>query len=327
MTHLNRRQFSTFAAAALTGGTVRAQGKRPEVARILVPFAAGGIMDQIARLLGEAMRGDVADVIVVESKSGAAGRIAIDALRHAPADGTTLLIHAGAIQSLYPYTFKQLTYSPFEDVVPVSLTTRIEYGFALGPAVPAEVKTLADYIAWIKKDLARASFATPGSGTPLHFLPLLLGKAINVDMNPIHYRGTAAAFPDLMGGTVPALSAPLPDLIQQLPTGKVRLLATSGPTRNKLTPQVATYAEQGYPELTSTDWYALYANGRTPPVLLDRLSNSVRTALASPAVMTGFSKMNIEPTGSTPAEAVQMAHADDAKASAVVKLLGYVPES
>ena len=180
---ITRRQFNQFAfasAVVAASGSSGAQttNKRPEVAKIFVPFAAGGTLDQIARILSEQLRGDVADTLVVENKSGAAGRIAIDALRAAPACGTTLMIHAGGLQSLYPHTFKQLAYDPFVDVVPVSLTNRLEFGFAVGVGVSAEVRTLTDYIAWVKAEPKRSSFATPGSGTPLHFCPCCSGVTL-----------------------------------------------------------------------------------------------------------------------------------------------------
>lgn len=324
---INRRQFSVLSASALGSGLLRAQGKRPELIKILVPFSAGGTFDQIARLLAEHMRGDLADAIVVDNKSGAAGRIAIDTLRQAPADGLTLMVHASGIQSLYPYTFKQLGYDPFVDIAPVSLTNRLEFGFAVGPAVPVEVKNLKDYVTWVRRDSRNASFATPGSGTPLHFLPLLLGRDIQVEMNPVHYRGTAAALPDLLGGTVPALSAPLHDLVQQITGGKIRILASSGAQRNKLTPQVGTYAEQGFAQLTSGDNYAVFVNGRTPAALQEHISAAVRKALTVPALVSAFAKAYIEPVGSTPAEAVRMARADNAHWATAIKTIGYVPES
>ena len=327
MTSINRRRFSALAAIALTGGLARAQGKRPEIAKILVPFSVGGTFDQIARLLAEYMRGELADAIVVDNKSGAAGRIAIDTLRQSPADGTTLMMHAGGIQSLYPYTFKQLSYDPFADVVPLSLTNRLEFGFAVGPSVPADVTNLKDYIGWVKANPQLSSFGTPGSGTPLHFLPLLLGRDIGVAMNAVHYRGTAAAFPELMGGQIPALSSPVHDLVQQVPSGKVRILATSGAVRNKLTPQVGTYAEQGFAQLTCGDWYAVYASGKMPAALQEQISAMVRKALAAPGLVSAFAKAFIEPVGSTPAEAMKQARADNAQWAAVVKTLAYVPES
>lgn len=326
MSLINRRQFSALCGAAVTANGVFAQARRPEVVKILVPFAAGGGMDQIARLLAEQLRGEIADNVVVDNKAGAAGRIAIEALRQAPGDGSILLIHAIGIQTLYPYTFKNLGYEPFADVVALSTTNPLEFCFTVGPAVPASVTNLKTYVEWVKGDPKRAAFATPGPGTPLHFLPLLLGRNEKIDMNPVHYRGTAAAFPDLLGGQVPALSAPLHDVVQQLPTGKLRILATSGATRSKLTPNVQTYAEQGYPQLTSGDRYAIFGNGKMPVALQEQYSAAIRKALASPTVAKAFALAYIEPMASTPAEALVTARAENERWAKVVKDVGYQPE-
>jgi tripartite-type tricarboxylate transporter receptor subunit TctC len=330
LTTLNRRRFInasvTASAAALALPWTAARAKNPELAKILVPFATGGTMDYIARVLAEQLKGQIADTVIVESKTGAAGQVAIDVLKNAPADGSTLMIHALGIQTLYPYTFKTLRFEPFVDLAAVSTTNKLEFCLAIGPAVPAGVNNLKSYLDWVKGDPRRAAFATPGSGTPLHFLPLLLGRGTNIEMNPVHYRGTAAAIPDLLGGQVPALSSPVHDMVQQLPTGKLRIIATSGAVRNRHTPGTATYAEQGYPELTSGDAYALWVHGKTPAAQQEQISAAVRKALAGPAVQEAFAKVYIDPQSSTPAEALKAARDDNALWARIVKTVGYAPE-
>lgn len=321
---ITRRQTLAIPAAMLASRLVHAQ--TPTLAKILVPYAAGGPFDFVGRQLAEQLRGSLAETVIVDNKPGAAGRLAIGVLMQAPPDGTTLMINAGGIQSLFPYVFKDLKYDPFQDVAPVSLTHKIDFGFAVGPAVPAAVKTLKDYVAWAKTDPVRASFGTPGAGTPLHFLPMLAGRAAGVEMVPIHYRGAATMWPDLFGGVLPALSLPLPSLLQQVATGKVRIIATSGATRNKHSPEVQTYAEQGFPQLTSSDWLAVYVSGRTPRDVQERLSTLVRNALAQPALVESFAKAYMEPFPSTPAQAVELARADNAHWAKAIKALGYTPE-
>jgi tripartite-type tricarboxylate transporter receptor subunit TctC len=323
---INRRQFSALCTATLVSGAANAQSRRPELARIYVPFAAGGGMDQIARLLAETTRGELADNVIVENKSGASGRIAVDALKLMPADGTTLLVHASVVQSLYPFVFKQLSYDALTDLSPVSVVARIEYAFAVGPGVPQEVRTLAEYLAWLKADPKRSSFATPGAGTPLHLMPLLLQRDTKVEMNPVHYRGTSAGLPEVMGGSVPAIYGPLPDLLQQVAGGRLRLLATSGPARNRLTPTVPTFAEQGYPELTMTDWYGIFVNGKTPQPVQEAISLQIRKALTHPVLVAAFEKAYLEPYGSTPAEAMRMVRQDSERFAKLVKTVGYQPE-
>ena len=329
-TPLTRRRFvavsATAGAAALALPWTAARAKNQDLARILVPFAQGGTMDYIARVMADQLKGQIADTVIVESKTGAAGQVAIDVLKNAPADGNTLMIHALGIQTLYPYTFKTLRFEPFVDLAAVSTTNKLEFCLAIGPQVPAGVKDLKGYLEWVKGDPKRAAFATPGAGTPLHFLPLLLGRGTAIDMNPVHYRGVAAAIPDLLGGQVPALSSPLHDMVQQLASGKLRIIATSGATRNRLVPGTATYAEQGYPQLTSGDAYALWVHGKTPPAQQEQISALVRKALAGPAVQDAFAKVYIEAQASTPAEALKAARDDNALWARIVKTVGYTPE-
>lgn len=323
---ITRRTFGVgLAASTLAGGSI-AQERRPEVAKILVPFSVGGTMDLIARLMAEQVRGEVADVVVVENKSGAAGRIAIEALRLATPDGSTLMIHAGGAQTLYPHTMKQLGYDPFGEFVPLTVTNRLEFCLAVGPGTPQGVRTLSDYLDWIRGDPKRAAYATPGAGTPLHFLPMLLGKGRSIQMLPSHYRGTGAFFPDLLGGHVPAASSPLHDVLQQMPTGKLRILATSGGSRSRFTPDVPTYAEQGFPQLTSSDWYAIYVSAKVPQAIQERIGASLRKALGTPSVASAFARAFIEPTPTTQVEAMQMARAGFAQWERVVRELGYQPE-
>jgi tripartite-type tricarboxylate transporter receptor subunit TctC len=327
MTTFNRRQFAALSAAALTPGISTAQPKRSELGKILVAFPPGGTTDQIARLLAEQLRGDVATNIIVDNRPGAAGRIAVQALKAAPSDGSTFLVQALAIQSLYPHTFKQLGYMPFADVACVSTTALLEFCIALGPSVPASIKTLKEYAAWVREDPGpRGSYATPGAGNPLHFMPLVFGRIEKIDLNPVHYRGTTAAIPDLIGGTIPASCTPVNDALPYAKDGKIRILATSGPQRNDLTPNAPTFTELGYPQMTYRDFYSVYVPGKTPLAMQEHLSASIRKALSAPAVVQGFATLYLQPAGSTPAEALKMARADYERWGRVVKDLGYQPE-
>ena len=324
---ITRRRLTILtAAASLAPLSAFGQAKKPDLARILVAFPAGGTTDQIARLLAEQMKGDLATTILVENRPGAAGRLAIQALRQAPADGATLLIQGLGIQSLYPHTIKQLGYDPFGDLVPLSIVSPLEFCLAVGPSVPQTVRTLKDYVAWVRQDPARGSYATPGAGNPLHFMPLLLARTEKLDLNPVHYRGTTAAMPDLVGGHIPAVCAPLNDALMFGQGDKVRMLATSGAKRNKFSPQVPTFEEAGYPQLVYRDHYTVFVNGTTPAAIQDRLGASVRAALETPRLLSGLTSLFLEATPSTSAEALRIAHADYETWGRIVKEVGYQPE-
>lgn len=325
MPKLNRRQFTAAGLGLPLSQGVFAQA-RPELARILVPFPAGGTTDAVARLLGDQLRGDIASTVVVDNRTGAAGRLAIQALKQAPADGLTLMVHASAIQSLYPYVLKQPGYEPWTDVAPVSTLCRIEFCLAVGPAVPASVRTVKDYLAWVGADNKNGAFATGGAGTPGHLLLVVVGQQARVELTPVHYRSGSAAFPDLFGTQVPAIAATLNDAVAQLATGKIRILGTSGDKRSALTPEVPTFAEQGFPQVVNVDYFTVFVHGTTPAAVQERISTSVRKALASPAVAEGFKKLYIEPASSTPQEAMRWARAASEFNSRTVKAVGYIPE-
>jgi tripartite-type tricarboxylate transporter receptor subunit TctC len=321
-----RRLVMLTAAASLAPVSAFGQAKKPDLAKILVAFPAGGTTDQIARLLAEQLKGDLATTVLVENRPGAAGRLAIQALRQAPADGATLLIQGLGIQSLYPHTIKQLGYDPFGDIVPLSIAAPLDFCLAVGPAVPQAVRTLKDYVSWVRQDPARGNYATPGAGNPLHFMPLLLARTEKLDLNPVHYRGTTAAMPDLIGGQIPAACTPLNDALMFGQGDKLRVLATSGARRNKFTPQVPTFAEQGYAQLVYRDHYAFFVHGATPADIQERLGASVRAALATPRLVSGLNNLFLEATPSTSAEALRIARADYDTWGRIVKDVGYQPE-
>ena len=324
---INRRSFASLCAGTFAGFSTTGYAQaRPELAKIFVPFPAGGTTDTMARLLAEQLRGDIADTVVVENKTGAAGRIAIQALRAAPADGLTLMLHASGIQSMYPHVLKQPGYDPFVDVAPVSTLTRIEACYVVGPAVPASVKTLQEYLVWARADNRNATVASPGPGSPHHLFAVVLGQQAKVDLAVAHYRGSTAAFPDVLGGQVAAACTPLNDALMQMATGKIRILATSGDKRTEQTPDVPTFVEQGFPQLVSSDYFTVFVHGKTPTAMQERLSGVVRKALTAPPMVAGFKRLFVEPTGSTPQEAVRLAQAAYEVNGRMVKAVGYSPE-
>ena len=232
---MQRRHFvlSTAAGiAALAQPLARAQGL-PERATILAGFAAGGTVDVTARRVADKLRDVLARSVVVDNRTGAGGQIALSALKTASADGLTLLVTPMSMLGIYPHTYKRLPYDPVADFQPVSQAVRFDFGFAVGPMVPASVKTLQDFIAWCKANPKDANFGSPAAGSVPHFVAELFGRAAGIDLKHVPYRGTQPAITDLIGGTVAAVSGPVGEFLQHLPGGKVRLLATSGAARSK----------------------------------------------------------------------------------------------
>lgn len=327
---MQRRQFvlSTTAAAglALAGTASRAQGL-PETARIYAGFAAGGTVDVTARRIADKLREVLAKSVVVENRTGAGGQIALSALKTATPDGLTLLVTPMSMLGIYPHTYKKLPYEPAVDFQPVSQAVRFDFGFAVGPMVPASVKTLGEFIAWCKANPRDANFGSPAAGSVPHFVAELFGRAAGVDLKHAPYRGTQPAIVDLMGGQIAAVSGPLGEFLQHLPTGKVRLLATSGAARNKFAPDVATYAEQGFKDIVFDEWFGVYMPAKVPADALNRAVTAVRSALSSPEVVDALGKMGLEARASSPAELAALLKRDSERWAPLIKQIGFTADS
>ncbi|GAA0741445.1 twin-arginine translocation pathway signal protein [Ideonella azotifigens] len=325
---LDRRQFllatgGTLAAGALPG---LAQAQNLETARIVVGFPPGGTTDAVARRMADKLRGNYAKVVLVDNKPGAGGRIGVDELRRNPPDGSTLLLTPASIITLYPHIFTKLPYTT-DDVSPVSTACIISFAFGVGPAVPASVKNLKDYFAWVKANPAQAGYATPGAGTPPHFLGMLLSKESGVELNHVPYRGSAPGIQDLVGGQIPAMSSPIGDYLPHLASGKLRVLATSGPKRSRFTPDVPTYAEQGFPALQIQEWYGFFLPGKASPEAVTRAADAIRAAVAQPDVAEAFSQLGFEASAITPADMAKAVKAESAAWGPLVKRVGFTPEA
>lgn len=326
---LNRRQLlASTGAIALATSTPSARAQAlPDSARIYAGFAPGGTVDVTARRVAEKLRDVVAKAVVVENRSGAGGQLALAALKSAPADGLTMLVTPMSMVGIYPHTYKKLAYDPFTDFAPVSQVARLDFGLAVGPGVPASVHTLPEFVAWCKANPAQANFGSPASGSVPHFVGELFSRAASIEMKHVPYRGTQPAIVDLMGGQVASVSAPVGDFLQHLPSGKVRLLASSGSARSRFAPNVPTYAEQGYADIVFDEWFGLYVPVKTPADAVTRLSAAMRTALGSQDLIDALAQMGLEARRSTPAELAALLKKDSARWAPLIKSIGFSAES
>ena len=336
MPHFNRRQslhFSLAVAASLALPRVQAQiqppplpQSLPDSARILVGFPPGGAPDIIARRLAEGLTGKLAKSVIVENKPGAAGRLVVDAARQAAADGSTLLLNPAGVLTINPHTYKKLNYDPFKDFAPLSLVATIDFGFAIGAAVPAEVKTLADFARWAKANPGKVSYGSPAAGSPAHFAGDVMNRALELDLTHVPYRGAAPMLNDLMGGQVAGGILTLGDMVQQEKAGKLRLLASTGPARSRFAPTLPTFGEQKVAGLELRDWFALYLSGTPAPEVLARVAPLVRSVVASEAFVQALASSSLEAKSSSPQELDQLARTDHARWAPIVKASGFVAD-
>jgi tripartite-type tricarboxylate transporter receptor subunit TctC len=326
----NRRTALHFGlAAATTWGlglrAAHAQGL-PDTARIVVGFPPGGAPDFVARRLAEQLVGKLAQAVIVDNRPGAAGRIAVDAARQSPADGSTLLLNPAGVLTINPHSYKKLNYDPFKDFTPISLAAQIDFGFGVGPAVPPEVKNIADFARWAKANPGKLSYGSPAAGSPPHFAGDVLSRSMGLGMTHVPYRGGAQALNDLMGGQLTALVLTLGDMVQHAKAGKLRLLASTGPARSKFAPELATFSEQNVPGLELRDWFGVYIAGAASSEVLARVAPVVRAALASPAYAQALATNSLEAASSTPQELDRLARADLERWGPIVKASGFVAD-
>jgi tripartite-type tricarboxylate transporter receptor subunit TctC len=324
----HRRQLLTVAAAtaAFGLGTARAQATL-ERAVILAGFAPGGTTDVTARRVGERLQGSYARQVQVENRTGAGGQIALTALKAAPADGSTLIVTPMSMLGIYPHTYRKLPYDPVADFQPVSRAVQFDYGFAVGPMVPATVRTAPEFVAWAKANVANAAFGSPAAGSGPHFLGELFARAGGVELRHVPYRGTQPAIADLMGGQVPSVCGPVGEFLPHLSTGRIRIIATSATARNRFAPTVPTFSEQGFRDLVLDEWFGIFVPGKTPMDIVNRLNAAVQTALGAPEVIEGLAQMGLEARGSTPAELAALLKRDTERWGPLVKTIGFTAES
>lgn len=326
--NFNRRQLlqTTGASALLAGLGQQAFAQAGiETATIVTGFAAGGTSDTICRRVAQKMQPDYAKAVVVENRTGAGGQIAVGYVKGRPADGTAILQTPTSILTIYPHIYKKLPYDPMVDLTPVTIGCIFDFGFAVGPAVPAGVKTVPEFLAWAKANPAGANFGSPAAGSTPHFIGALLGKQAGVELKHAAYRGTQPAMLDLLGGNISAVSGPIGDITQHLPTGKVRILGVSSEKRNRFAPDVPTFKEQGI-DMAHSEWFAFFLPAKASPELVARVNASMKNALAQKDVIDGLGTFGLEAMSSTPGELAELIKKDTAKWAPIVKQVGFTAE-
>ncbi len=303
------------------------QAQTADNAKILAGFAAGGTIDTLARRVATKLSGSYARSVVVDNRPGAGGQIAISALKSAAPDGNTLLVTPMSMLGIYPHTYRKLPYDPVADLTPVSLGVEFDMAFAVGPMVPASVKTVPEFLAWCEANKQQANFGSPAPGSVPHFVGVLIGRAGKVELQHVGFRGSQPAIMDMLGGQIAAVSAPVGEFLPHVAGGKLRILATSGAKRNKFVPGVPTLVEQGYKDLVYGEWFGFFLPGKATPEVVQRANTAVRAALASNDVIDGLAAMGLDARASSSTELAALLKADTERWGPIVKSIGFTAES
>lgn len=320
---IDRRRFIAMSALGLAAAAnTRVAHATRKLARLIVGFPPGGSLDVVARLLAEQIKG-YADSVIVENRPGAGGRIALEALRNSPPDGSLMVLTPGDQLSLFPLVYKSLAYDPFKDFVAVSTVCTVQFLLTIGPMVPTSVDTLQSFIAWCRANPKLASYGTAGAGTRQHFIGESLSRAADFEFVHVPYKGAPPAMQDLLGGQIAANISVISTALPNIEAGKVRALLTSAPGRSAALPQVPTAREVGYAVLEAVETLGLLLARSAPQVTVDALNAATRRAIANSTVREGLAKLTFEPAGSTPEEFAALIKFDFERWSGVVRTSGF----
>lgn len=324
-------RLKSWAAALAVGLAAIAQ---PAVAQeypnrvitMVMPFAAGGPGDTIARIVGAAMSQHLGQQIIIENTVGAGGTIGTHRVAKAPADGyTILLMHVGQATSVSLY--KKLPYDPVNDFEKIGLVTDVPMILVARPDYPPN--NLQELIAYVKERGDKALYAHSGIGSAAHLCGMIFQSATGTTPSMVPYKGGGPVLNDLMGGHVDFYCDPATGPTPLVKGGKIKAYAVTTKTRLKTLPDLPTTAEAGAPKIEVSTWYGMYAPRGTPKAAVDKLATALQAALKDPSVISRFAELSMEPVGqdqATPAALDAFLKAEVEKWSAVIKAAGVQPQ-
>jgi tripartite-type tricarboxylate transporter receptor subunit TctC len=286
--------------------------------RLIVTVPPGGAADFIARLVGGRLSESLGQPVLVENRAGASGTIATDAVAKAPADGYTLLQNSITTHGVGPHLYAKLPYDPVKDFAPVSGLALLPLIMAVNSDLPP--KSLGDLIAFSKNN--QLNFASSGNGGAPHMAAELFKSVTGAQMTHVPYKGSGPAVADLIGGRVQIMFDAAPSLIQLVRSGKLRVLAAASPQRNRVLPEVPTFAELGYPKVAVSLWYGLLAPAATPRGVVDRLNRETVRVLEAADIRERLEAQGAEPMPGTPEAFGTFIQEEMAKWAPVVKQAG-----
>jgi tripartite-type tricarboxylate transporter receptor subunit TctC len=321
-----RRQSLALLAAgcaaplcSVFSGQARAQNRFPDQpVKMIVPFAAGGPADIIARIIGQVMGGTLGQPVVVDSRSGAGGMVGVEAAARSRPDGlTTVLASTGALVVL-PHLMPRMAYDAQKDLAPISHVLSVPQ--ILVVKKNRGVNSVAQLVALAKREPGKLTYGSAGNGSSLHLAGELFRLKTGTDIIHVPYRGAAPAVTDLLGGTIDMILADVPVVLPHIRSGELLALAVTARERAPILPEVPTMAEAGAPEVISETWYALFAPAGTPPDRIGILHDAVAAALRDNDVRRSLSDQGGNLVGGTPQELAAFVRAESAKWGELVRL-------
>jgi tripartite-type tricarboxylate transporter receptor subunit TctC len=312
---------------ALIGGmtsiTVHAQAYPTKPVRMIVPFAAGGNTDIIARVYAPKMAEALGQQVIIDNRGGAGGTIGTELASRAAPDGYTLLM-VSAGHTINPAMIRKLPYDSIKDFAPIGVVADVPTAFVVHPSLPA--KNLKEFIAIAKARPGEIFYSTAGRGTVGHLSAELLNSMAKIKLTAVHYKGSGPSMIDLVGGHVQMQFPSMPAAVPHVSTGKLRMIAQTGEKRSGAAPTVPTMQESGLKGFVVSSGFAMFAPAGTPRPVIDRVHGALVKALNDPAVKASLAKQGAEVVAGTPEQHDAFNKAEISKWIKVVKEAGIQPE-
>jgi tripartite-type tricarboxylate transporter receptor subunit TctC len=315
-----------WGALLLALGTVAAQAQTypAKPVRMIVPYPAGSTPDIVGRTLAERLHREFGQPFPVENRTGAAGNIGAEAAARSAPDGYTLLVAVNGPVAVNKHLYKDLPYDPERDLLPISLLAWAPQMLVVRPGMPAQ--DFRAFLAELKRQPGRLSYASVGSGSASHLTMELLKSEAAVFAVHIPYRGFPPAVTDMLGGSIDAMFATIPAVLPQVRAGKLRGLAVTSLERSAAAPEIPSVGELGYPQLESLAWIGLLAPSGTPAPVIERLSGATMRSMRAQEVRESLGRQGFDVVAGSPQEFARWIRAESEKWAKVIQASGATPD-
>jgi len=317
-TFLSMAMASLF--AALLPAAAHAQGYPNKPIRLVVPYAPGGATDIIGRAAAAELSKTMGQQVIIENRPGAGGNLGAEQVARSAPDGYTLLVSPSSLHGITPFLYNKLTYDPNKDLAPIIVLGSFANVLVMNPSIKAN--SVSELVALIKASPGKFTYASSGSGSTIHLSGEMFKSMLNLDIAHVPYKGSSPALTDLMGGQVSIMFDNIPSAITFIRSGKLKALATTGPTRATSLPELPTMIEAGFPGYISTAWFGIVAPAGTPKEIIARLNAEGQKAAKSPDFIKRMNELGYDIVGGSPEQMGAMIQEEVKRWGPVVKASG-----
>jgi len=317
-TFLSMAMASLF--AALLPGVAHAQGYPNKPIRLIVPYAPGGATDIIGRAAAAELTKTMGQQVIIENRPGAGGNLGAEQVARSAPDGYTLLVSPSSLHGITPFLYTKLPYDPNKDLAPVIVLGSFANVLVMNPSIKAN--SVSELVALIKASPGKFTYASSGSGSTIHLSGEMFKSMLNLDIAHVPYKGSSPALTDLMGGQVSIMFDNIPSAITFIRSGKLKPLATTGPTRSSSLPELPTMIEAGFPGYISTAWFGIVAPAGTPKEIIARINAEGQKVTKSPDFIKRMNELGYDIVGGSPEQMGAMIQEELKRWGPVVKSSG-----